>query len=360
MVRRQTLGIAATGALLLVASLATPSAAADPPYRVVIDGLNNPRGVDVAANGRVLVAETGAGKIWSAWGDETGLFAGGLPVQVSPEGEATGVVGVSAVGNNSAIVTIGEAAPGTPDFEEVLRLTPTGARDLADIGAYQAGDPDPQDLDQPPNPGQSNPYGIASLGQGQVLVTDAGNNDLLLVDGAGKVTTVARFPIELTSTAHLPPFFGLPPMIPAEAVPTAVAVGPDGWWYVTELKGFPFTPGASRIWRISPDARDVTCDPAATSGPCTSWATGFSALIDIDFGRDGTPYVLEMVHNGLAAFFLGGDAIGALWQGVGAGKEQLAEGALLVPGGVGVGPHGELYVSVGSVFPDGALVSIAR
>ena len=30
----------------------------------------------------------------------------------------------------------------------------------------------------------------------------------------------------------------------------AMAKGPDGAYYVSELIGFPFTKGASRIWRI--------------------------------------------------------------------------------------------------------------
>ena len=49
--------------------------------------------------------------------------------------------------------------------------------------------------------------------------------------------------LETISTDHLPPEFGLPPEITAEAVPTSVAIGKDGAIYVGELKGFPFRPG---------------------------------------------------------------------------------------------------------------------
>jgi hypothetical protein len=43
-----------------------------------------------------------------------------------------------------------------------------------------------------------------------------------------------------------------PGTVPQQSVPTSVALGPDGAWYVGELSGFPFTPGTARIWRIVP------------------------------------------------------------------------------------------------------------
>jgi hypothetical protein len=62
--------------------------------------------------------------------------------------------------------------------------------------------------------------------------------------------------------------------VPAEAVPTAVAVGPDGAYYVSELTGFPFSKGAARIWRVAPGCVDALCDPAHPAvGACTSVAT---------------------------------------------------------------------------------------
>lgn len=78
-----------------------------------------------------------------------------------------------------------------------------------------------------------------------------------------------------------------------ESVPTAVAIGPDGAYYVSELKGVPFPPGASRIWRIAPGSTGATCDPLQEqTGPCTTVAASFSSVIDLTFGPDGTMYVL--------------------------------------------------------------------
>jgi hypothetical protein len=47
----------------------------------------------------------------------------------------------------------------------------------------------------------------------------------------------------------------LPPAgtpVPSEAVATSVTVGADGSYYVSELRGFPATPGTSQVWRIAP------------------------------------------------------------------------------------------------------------
>ena len=93
--------------------------------------------------------------------------------------------------------------------------------------------------------------------------------------------------------------------IPAEAVPTGVAVGPDGYWYVSELTGFPFTKGASRIWRIKPGTEDHNCDADAEKGPCTVVADGFTSVIDIAFGKSKL-YVLEIAKEGLLAVEGGG------------------------------------------------------
>jgi hypothetical protein len=49
----------------------------------------------------------------------------------------------------------------------------------------------------------------------------------------------------------------MPAEIEAQPVTTSVAVGPDGAFYLSELKGFPAPLGRSQIWRIEPDARNA-------------------------------------------------------------------------------------------------------
>jgi hypothetical protein len=358
--------LVALGAALLLSLSVVGSSSAAPTITVLKSGLNNPRGIDVAANGQILVAETGAGRVISR--DKKGTWRtvlGGLPVL--PGDEKSGVHAVAATGNGNALALIGEG-PDTPTedarFGTLVRVHPAG-RQVADIGAHQVTDPDPTDLDVPTFPTQSNAYGLALVGGGKALVTDAGGNDLLLVHPSGRVQTVAHFAPIMQTTSHLPPFLGVPPdiTIPGEAVPTGVAVGPDGYWYVGQLAGFPFQPGASRIWRINPKARGVTCTEAATTGPCTVWATGFTSIVAIDFGPDGDLYVVEMVKSGVLNFFIGADDVGALirvdWATK--AKTEIAAGELTTPGGVSVARDGTIYVTNNSVSPtDGQVLRIRQ
>jgi hypothetical protein len=64
-------------------------------------------------------------------------------------------------------------------------------------------------------------------------------------------------------------------------VPTAVAQGPDGAYYVGELTGAPFAVGAARVYRIVPGG-----DPQI-------FLRGFTAIIDLTFGPDDNLYVLQ-------------------------------------------------------------------
>jgi hypothetical protein len=243
------------------------------------------------------------------------------------------------------------------DFGRLVRLNRKGKIvESVDIAAYQKTDPDPDDQEDLPE--ESNPNGLALLAGGGVLLTDAAGNDLLKIDTRRKISTVARFKPELTPWPDGLPFPGPPPgtLVPAEAVPTAVAVGPDGAYYVSELKGFPFPKGASRIWRIEPGAVGAACDPASpNTGPCRTYATGFTGVIDLAFGRDGTMYVLEIVKEGLLGVeVFGAPPIGALWAVRGGTKTELATGTLMAPGGVAVGYDGAVNVTTGTVFGPGA------
>ncbi len=329
---------------------------------VIAGGLNNPRGIDLGPDGRVFVAEAGTGKVLVLRGGSVKTFASGLPTATSPEGETTGPVNVAVRGNGKVIAAIGGGPQDLdPHFDTVLRVG-KHTRVLADIQAYRNAHPDLTDLDQPPNPTDSNAYGLAAISGGRTLVTDAAGNELDLIGPSGRIQTVAKFPNAVISTSHLPPGV-VPPGVteaPAEAVPTSVAVGPDGWWYVGELKGFPFTPGASRVWRIAPWARNVVCDPTATHGPCTIFADGLTSITGLDFGPDGSLYVVEIVKDGVFNLFSGGDVTGALIRIKHGVRTELIAGQLRAPGDVAVSHDGTIYVTNGSVFPGGGQVLAIR
>ena len=108
----------------------------------------------------------------------------------------------------------------------------------------------------------SHPYGIAVTGR-TVYVADAGANSVVSVDTkSGKTKTVAVLPRRpYKVTAELAAMSELPPCVVGqtydyEPVPTDVAVGPDGWLYVTSLPGGPEDPafGArGAVFKVNPD-----------------------------------------------------------------------------------------------------------
>lgn len=142
--------------------------------------------------------------------------------------------------------------------------------------------------------------------------------------------------------ADAPPFLELPPgtQIPMDQVPTSVALGPDGNYYVGQLTGFPFPVGGANVYRVP-----------AQGGTPEIFAGGFSAIIDVTFGPDGSLYVLELAKNGLLAGFIDGDWTGALTRIAPDGtRSEIAPGTLFAPGGVSVGSNGNIYVTNNSIF----------
>src|SRR5205823_1079754 len=124
----------------------------------------------------------------------------------------------------------------------------------------------------------------------RTLVADAAGNSLLVVDQKGSIDWVATFPEQDG----------------AQAVPTSVAIGSDGAYYVGELTGSPFPTGVSRVWRVEPGARHAAC---GTSPACSIVVTGRTAIIDLQFGPDGRLYLAQLDDAGLAAFE-GGTGVG--------------------------------------------------
>jgi hypothetical protein len=246
-------------------------------------------GIATASDGSLLVADANAAGSSSR---VVSVNASGPTVVASlPPGYGISDVAPIAGGGMWA-VTGGEN--GT-----LFRISAAGvAVKVADIAAFeQKRNPHPTLL-------ESNAFDVADLGGGEALVADAAGNDLVLVDKHGKVKLVAVLPDELVPTAFVktvagcptpPPDFAfvcdLPAMYPAEAVATSVAVGPDGAYYVGELKGFPAPAGYSRVWRIDPHARNARC---GQSPKCSVVVEGLTSVIDVAFGPNGQLYVAQI------------------------------------------------------------------
>jgi hypothetical protein len=330
----------------LTASLTISGAAAAATVTTVMSGLDNPRGLAFGPEGALYVAEAGRGgtgpctssirplepdqpRCYGPSGAVSRLWRGaqervvtGLPSYAGPSGQATGAHDIAMLGRGNAHVSIGWGAnpllrdtlgPPWTSFDWLARVDASGNWRLeTDVGAYELeANPDNGVLD-------SNPYGLFAE-PGQVLVADAGGNALLAVRSNGSISTIATLPSRAQGR-------------PTDAVPTSVAVGPDGAYYLAQLTGVPFTAGAANVYRVVPGQAPTVAH------------TGFTTIIDLTFGPDGSLYVLEH-STGPVFFALPGQLLKIAPDGT---RTTVVDG-LTRPGSVAVGPDGALYVSNRSI-----------
>jgi hypothetical protein len=288
--------------------VAVPPANAAPPGSdpvTVATGLDNPRQIAVGPGQRLYVAEAGTadscdlipgvgpefqvcgltGSVTEVSGSDQRRVVTGLPT-MSFNGEIIGASDVDVRGNTvtvligglSAAATARDALPAQYAALGTLRTgrlqsAPIAGADLAlvaDLNAYEvANNPDGN---LPPD---SNAVGFTALDSKNWAVADAGGNDLLTVGTRGE-STVAVFP----NGPPVPNPFG-PGLIPPQAVPTDVAVGPDGAYYVSQLTGFPFPTGGSTIWRVTDD------------GQVSAYATGLTMVTSLAWKGD-TLYAVQL------------------------------------------------------------------
>ncbi len=356
-------GVALTTAVLLPQRTVLQARAT---LDVVVGGLVNPRGLNFGPDGALYVAEAGSGGggpcytngagasvCYGATGAITKITLGATPTKtrvvqglpsVAPASasSATGPHDVEFQGLGSGMVTIGlgtdpvnRTAQGSfpafasvgHEFGRLVRFQPNGkwafAEDLA--GFESSANPDG-------NAPDSNPYGLLAL-PGRQIYTDAGGNSLNAVAANGSISNLAVFPNRTVGTASM------------QAVPTSVVVGPDGSFYVGQLTGFPFPLAGANVYRV----------PAAGGTPVV-FASGFTKIIDLAFGPDGSLYVLQISSAGGPPPQGPPGGTGSLIRVATDGTRTtiVAAGAgLVAPGGVVVSDDGSIYVTNFSVQPVG-------
>ncbi|HKP18807.1 MAG TPA: ScyD/ScyE family protein [Gaiellaceae bacterium] len=342
--------LAAASSFLVVTQLA--AGASSSAVRVIATGLNNPRGVEVAPDGSVFVAQAGAtGKKCMKGGgegsDETCVgFTGSIDRVAGGQRErwaagffsAGGRDGSFAVGMDDiaiapdgAVYGIQTAVGPKPEQYGKKIARQSGFVFRIDRGKHKRIGENVAEYEFKNNPANDNvdsdPYGIAWSPLG-LAVADAAGNSLLLVPAKGRkpVTTLATFKGQIFG-GHA-----------AQSVPTSV-VWHNGAFYVGELGGGGTPNGRSRIWKVVPGEKP------------TVWATGFTAITGIAFGPDGSLFVTELAKNGLDAAFEKGDLTGALIRVWPDGhRTEVAPGRLMAPAGAAVGADGTVYVSNFSLF----------
>ena len=327
--------LAAVAGLATVVFVAFPAPIhAQSKWTVVMRGLDNPRGL--------TFVEVGDGGAWALYVAEAGR-AGGFPGPCANVGggvlcaDTTGAVsryrngvqerivtglpslvpvsgtpGFGTIGPNdvsfadgSGFVIIGNGASIPPlvrhpllglNLGWIMRFNDAGEAVFdTDVASYeQTANPDGGALG-------SNPRGLLA-GAGRSIVVDIGGNSLLGVSPQMEISTIAIFPSRL---------------------PSSVARGPDGAFYVSEYTGLPFVPNTANIYRVVPgQAPQVYC-------------SGFTRITDLDFDRFGNLYVLEGPFLDVGTLFRVGPSCNRV--------PVVTE--LSDPSSVAIGPDGNAYIS---------------
>jgi hypothetical protein len=360
-----------TAAAVLVAAAPAGAKGSDADVEVIASGLDNPRHVAVSHDGDVYVAEAGRGPGHATSGscfDSAEGFsctgATGAVTRISRHRDhyhqdrvvtrlasfapvtgdnAIGPHGVFVDGGKLLVTNGGPTAPtrGEPPVV-VLRETlaveePVSAlygrllevrrhgrlRSIADLWDFE------RDFNPDAEVGNplidSNPVDVLA-DRGRYIVADAGGNTVLRVSRRGRIEVLSLFPNVPTP--------GPMGTVPMNAVPTGVVEGPDGAYYVSQLTGFPFPIGGANVFRVDP-----------STGEYTTYSSGFTNAMDLDFGRDGTLYVLEIDSDSL----LQPGTDGGIWAVPPGGgtpeRIELPAGTLASPGGIDVTRHGKAFVS---------------
>jgi hypothetical protein len=337
-----TLAAALAATVLAAAAPASKRATAT----VVMSGLENPRGLAFGAKGALYVTEAGrggtgpcvplrgqpncygaTGAISRLWNGKQERIVTGLPSLISGTGEVTGPQDVVVANGGGLDVTIGlgmdpalRGALGAagPSLGNLVHVRYGKFSVLADVSGYE------RSHNPAGGPIDTNPFGLLALSDGGWLVADAGGNDLLRVGADYSISTVATFPSR--------------PQRPTDSVPTAVATGPGGSYYVGELTGVPFAPGSAQIYRVTPGSAPQV------------YLSGFTTIIGLGVDSAGNLWVLEHAST------IGLSGPGILLKIAPDGTRTTVLGDLTRPSAVVLGPDGSVYVANKGVTPGGGEV----
>lgn len=347
---------------------APPVLAADYRIDTVMTGLVAPRGLGFAPDGALYVTEAGRGgngpsllsgsgatSYFGFSGSVSRLFGGvqtrvlsGLPSLASLDGtdaaglqdivfgsggQALGLFGLgSSPAQRDSLGAFGASYLGTVSS---LNLSGAGTvTSVADISRFEGtNNPDGGTVD-------SNPYGFARTAAGNFIVADAGGNSFLQVTAAGSVSALGVLAAQPNPLPFGPPVY--------QAVPTSIAIGPDGSYFIGQLTGFPFPAGSANVFRYDP----------STSTTSVAYS-GFTNIIDLEFDTAGNLYVLQLTSNGLASPSGPGSGVLLKIDRLTGTRTTIASEGLQFPGGIAIedGPGGAVfYVSNHTNLPLGGEV----
>lgn len=282
-IRKLAIGIIGTcilGAALGVAGGVSAQDGPPPPTsgELLASGLLSPQGSTVGPDGAIYVGEGGTGEGTEFETPEGPVFPGttgrisridpetgtrttvadGLPSVGFGDGSGSGVVDVAFMGDDLYfLTTAGGAAMGLPDSPNgVYRIEGDGFELVADIGGFN--NDNPVDFEDAGPDG--NPFAIQVRGN-EFIVSDGNHNRVLRITTDGDISVLASY---------------------ENVVPTGLEAEATGPVYLTNLGAFPHAPADGKINRI-----------AVPSGTTTTVASGYSQMIDVEFGPAGQLYALN-------------------------------------------------------------------
>jgi len=354
-----------------VAMAQTTTTAAASHLSVLIGGLHNPKHITFGPDGHLYVAESGLGDpakkncvtmpgdtgtptqgcvgktgsvVWIKGNTAVPVISGLESVQEQDSGETLGAADMAWQKGKLVVVMqdVDVTADGSTglltgdEFGKAVVAAPASPRSswalVPDFAAYASEHPQ---TNQGGTPGEtandSDPYAITPY-KGGYAVVDAAANSLLWISPTGQLSMLARFPAQ-TETAPVGVLGPVAVTVPAQAVPTSVAVGPDGALYVGGLRGVPSLPGTADVYRVVPGHAP------------TVYATGFSAITDIAFDRQGNLLVLEFSTGGLLSPPTTPGALIKVSRNRAHTRTTIASAGLTQPTGVAVNSNGTIYVA---------------
>jgi hypothetical protein len=283
--------------LALLAPMQASAAKTQPQLDVISTDVFAPFNIDVKPHG-IYVADGGTETVSLL------RFDGTMIPLVT---DATGTSGVAKNRSRLAYTTTVTDPDTFENTDAALNIRGSRGTVVADTHDYEVAN----------NPDQVNSYGIENATQCQIdavgppytgaidshaysvaawgnkwLLADAGANDILAIDNAGNISTVAVLPPQPhTVTAEEAEALELPDcMIGAtysfEPVPTDVEVGKNGMLYVTTLPGGPEGPALGArgsVYKVNP-----------WNGHVSLVATGFLGATNLALGNNGKIYVAEL------------------------------------------------------------------
>lgn len=281
--------VAASGACLTAAALCPAVASATPSGpEVVVSGLNNPRQLSLVHT-KLYVAEAGRGGKHDLGGGNFVGFTGAITAvdgpntvkNASPNRVVTGLLSAAGKDGSFAVGSDGVDAmrrapwhlyiqetaappgaklppPGNKQNGKLISTRPHSAKNVvADIGAYEfAHNPDGQDVN-------ADPYAVMARAQGDVLVADAGGNDVLRVARNGTLSVWHIFKNvpncsggeEGAAAAKAVGASGAAQQAGCQFVPTSLAQDDRGHVYVGGLVAL--APGKAQVVELSSDGKKV-------------------------------------------------------------------------------------------------------